>query len=73
MGNCCGSGGRDAAFDQKEHQLTSPELKKEDGQTAEKAAKPVVESPEDITFKETARQLKSHVENTNVCFSVVLK
>jgi hypothetical protein len=34
----------------------------------EKTTKTVAENPEDATFKETARQLKSHVEATNVCF-----
>ncbi len=67
MGNCCGAGGRSAQLDAKEDQLTGPELKKEDGQLGEKAAKKAVESPEDIQFKETSRQLKSHVEGTNVC------
>lgn len=54
MGNCCASGGRDGGFDQKEDQL-APELRKEDGELAERSAKPPKETPEDISFKTTAK------------------
>ena len=66
MGNCCASGGREGAFDQKEDKLTNPELKKEDDVVGEKGVKPAVQSPDDISFKEMATQIKSHNDNTNV-------
>lgn len=59
MGNCCASGGRDGGFDQKEDKLTAPELKKEDGEITEKTKRPAEETPEDATFKEIARQIKT--------------
>ena len=74
MGNCCASGTRDGAFDQKEHNLTSPELKKQDEPAVEFVAKPgaaapapeLQENPDDIVFRDTLKSIKSHNTKTNV-------
>ena len=60
---CCASGMKGREFDQKEDKLT--ELKKDD-EIEEKANKKGVETPDDKTFIENIKQIKSHNENTNV-------
>ncbi len=81
MGACCASGSREGGFDQKEDKLVVTELKK-DAAVAEKSSKPdnagkpqtqapaaPQENADDLTFKKTAAQMRSHNEDTNVSSS----
>jgi len=71
MGGCCTGSGRDGSLDQKEDKLENPSLKKGDEEIAENAGKgdgttKMNDGPDDIKFREVARNIKSSGENINV-------
>ncbi len=68
MGACCRRGDRNDGLDQKEAQLGANGLKIPSDAVEEHAAKPtagIQESPQDVTFRETASKIRSPNEGTN--------